>query len=751
MKKVRHVIITAVVATMFALFNPLFDAKAETQVPTGYTGSPETYEEMNVADTGEDAEAELAALSVNSTNVSLYVLDETYADKISIPSSYNSKFQINAKGMSGKVTYSVISGDSVTVSSTGLIEPAVTIWYWSGGFASSWPMEGAEMTKEYNTGKSVVQVSDSSHSVNITVNVIDYSQTYVENVEKTFVKNNIKASMTDFEKLKAITEYVAHTYNYSANYSSARGMVISGGGDCWASCDLIMDLCNMVDLENHIRIANQDAGAGSGHRNVVVRCDGKLYIADAGYDGVAPRTYDLYEAGEFSVSGTTVYQYNGFDTSIVIPSGITAIGEPGENVFYYAYTQDSITSISIPKTVTSISNVAFAGLEKLTSLKVDSGNAVFKSIDGCIYSKDGTKLYTVPNGKKTASIAKGTETIGEYAFYYNTNISSITIPDTVTTIEEGAFGDCSSLSRVVVPSSVESLADYAFYSSVSTLVVLADDVEFGKNVVSSEATIVGYAGSTAATYAKNNKLTFIALDSEGHYVGTSGKNTCILDASGNIVKKTCLRNVDGTLKYFKNGVINKSKAIVTYNGKKYYVRNAVICKDKTLVKYNGKYYYVKNGTVCKDKTLVKYNGKYYYVKNGTVCKDKTLVKYNGKYYYVKNGNICRDKTLVKYSGKYYYVKNGTVCKSRALVKYNKKYYYVKNGTICKVTAIVTLNKNKYYIKKGVWKNKTSAILKCGKKTYYIKNGKVNVKYTGRKSYKGHTYYVKKGVVTKKIK
>ena len=55
--------------------------------------------------------------------------------------------------------------------------------------------------------------------------------------------------MTEYQKLEAITNYVADTYNYSPDYSSGISMIISGGGDCWASCDLIMSLCDLVGIK----------------------------------------------------------------------------------------------------------------------------------------------------------------------------------------------------------------------------------------------------------------------------------------------------------------------------------------------------------------------------------------------------------------------------------------------------------------------------------------------------------------------
>lgn len=666
MKKGMYIIIMTCITAMSVLFGQPTQTAVAGEIQSVYSN------EYNSAGVTE--------LEVGDDTVDIYYLSDAYSDNVTIPDSYNTAYQITASGMTGDLSYQVTYGYAAKVSDTGLIEP----YFW---------VSESTQKKTYYSGTAKISVSDGTSTKVITVNVHDYAPIYVKEVEDTFVRENITDDMSDYDKLKKITEYVAHTYDYSAYYSSATGMIMSGGGDCWASCDLIMDLCSMTGLETYLRVANQDAGAGSGHRNVIVLCDGKIYIADAGYSGTAPRNYSLYETDGFSIRNSTMYQYDGFDTDITVPSTVKYLGRSGCNVFYYAPKRDTITSVTLPSSVMYISEYAFSGLTNLKTITVDSANETYKSIDGIVYSKDGKTVCVVPNGKTSVKIPSGVTTIDKYSFYYNSKLTSVDIPDTVTTISEGAFGTCTSLSTVTVPSTVTSIGDYAFYSGVKKLIVLSPNATFGSKVFAASYTttgytMVGFAGSTAESYAKANNITFITLDDDGYYIGDVDGKSCVLTAVGDIAIFTGLRNVNGVLTYFKQGIL---------------------CTDTALVSYNDKTYYVKDGKAASYTGLVKYSGKYYYVKNGTVCKDKTLVKYGGKY------------------------------------------YYVKNGTVCKTTAIVKLNKKYYYVKKGIWQKKTSAVLKFGKKTYYIKSGKVAVSFTGRKNYKGHVYYIKKGVVSKKIK
>ena len=103
--------------------------------------------------------------------------------------------------------------------------------------------------------------------------------------------------------------------------------------------------------------------------------------------------------------------------------------------------------------------------EEVLSTKVtdeDLKNAVEDEF-GVKYSKDGKRMLEAPEylgGEYT--IRKGTKVICDGAFWACEKLSSIHIPDSVTSIGDRAFYNCKSLTPIHIPDSVTSIGEYAF-------------------------------------------------------------------------------------------------------------------------------------------------------------------------------------------------------------------------------------------------------------------------------------------------
>ena len=147
--------------------------------------------------------------------------------------------------------------------------------------------------------------------------------------------------------------------------------------------------------------------------------------------------------GKLSNDGT-FSDYKGTASSFVIPDSVTKIA-------YSAFSGcSSLTSVTIPNSVTSIGSEAFRYCSRLTSITVDENNGNYKSIDGNLYSKDGTTLIQYAIGKTETSftIPDSVTSIGSDAFSGCISLTSITIPNSVTSIESDAFFYCSSLTSI---------------------------------------------------------------------------------------------------------------------------------------------------------------------------------------------------------------------------------------------------------------------------------------------------------------
>ncbi len=123
------------------------------------------------------------------------------------------------------------------------------------------------------------------------------------------------------------------------------------------------------------------------------------------------------------------------------------------------------TEYSIPDSVTSIDVYAFSSCDSLTSINVDKKNQSYSSDEyGVLFNKDKTELvkYPVGNTRTEYSIPDSVTSIGERAFAMCNSLTGITIPDSVTSIGIYAFECCFSLSSVTIPDSVTNIGDSVF-------------------------------------------------------------------------------------------------------------------------------------------------------------------------------------------------------------------------------------------------------------------------------------------------
>jgi len=182
---------------------------------------------------------------------------------------------------------------------------------------------------------------------------------------------------------------------------------------------------------------------------------------------------------DFNLTTGTITKYNGTDTVVVIPSKIN--GVTVTTIGTDAFLGLNITSVTIPDSVTEIGANAFAGCTNLTSvtyggdwskLTIQSGNpavedAVNAQLFDFAFTPDNTAVIvrykgtaadvTIPSRYKGKPV-----TMIDHAAFYNSAVTSVTIPDSVTSIRDSAFVFCSQLTNISIPNSVTAIGSFAF-------------------------------------------------------------------------------------------------------------------------------------------------------------------------------------------------------------------------------------------------------------------------------------------------
>ena len=247
-------------------------------------------------------------------------------------------------------------------------------------------------------------------------------------------------------------------------------------------------------------------------------------IGSSAFNGCSGLTSITIPNSITSIGGYAFYNCSGL-TEVTIPESVTSIG-------YYAFNGCSgLTSITIPESVTSIGVFAFQGCSGLTEVTIPESvtsidNGAFNGCSGLTKitlpfvgykRRTATDQYQYPFGYifGTSSYPDATETTQEYygistssttsakyyiptslkevvitgssyipygAFSGCSNLTSITIPNSVTSIGGSAFYNCSGLTEITIPNSITSIGGFAFENcSGLTEVTIPESVtEIGK-------------------------------------------------------------------------------------------------------------------------------------------------------------------------------------------------------------------------------------------------------------------------------
>ena len=195
-------------------------------------------------------------------------------------------------------------------------------------------------------------------------------------------------------------------------------------------------------------------------------------------------TYTSKDGILYNKDMTALLQYPGGKKEFAIPEGITSIGahafrgctnlksitipETIISIGAGAFRNTGLTTVTIPEGVTNIGEGAFHTCKEIV---VDSNNTAYIVKDGVLYDKNMTILLQCFDTKTEFIIPEGVTRIGSLAFgkYYNdyrvdftSNLTSVSLPETVTSIGEYAFGYCDQLTSINLPKGITSIGAGAF-------------------------------------------------------------------------------------------------------------------------------------------------------------------------------------------------------------------------------------------------------------------------------------------------
>ncbi len=168
-------------------------------------------------------------------------------------------------------------------------------------------------------------------------------------------------------------------------------------------------------------------------------------------------------SGNLYIRGTEI-------TELEIPNSITKI------IYATFYGYKSLSSVTIPTSVTEIGNIAFEDCTGLTEIKIPNSVKIISdfAFGGC----SGLTSVTIPNSVTeirmyafcdctaltSFDIPNSVTTIGNGVFYGDTSLTSVSIPNSIQSIPDYTFRDCSGLTSVIIPTSVTEIGIEAFYN-----------------------------------------------------------------------------------------------------------------------------------------------------------------------------------------------------------------------------------------------------------------------------------------------
>lgn len=201
-------------------------------------------------------------------------------------------------------------------------------------------------------------------------------------------------------------------------------------------------------------------------------------------------------------------------TALTIPAGTLSIAA---NAFYRC---ESLETLHLPASVKLLDSTATYGCSSLENITVDSENDNYTSLNGILFSKDGTILCIYPAGQRNSiyTVPQGVTSVWYYSFIGNKYLRTVNLND-VEGVYRYAFADCENLAEIN-GINLEWAEECAFENTAWLKNKLADDsvtyVELGGALVNykgndSVVTLENYSSISPYAFAFNKNLNKVIL------------------------------------------------------------------------------------------------------------------------------------------------------------------------------------------------------------------------------------------------
>ena len=396
--------------------------------------------------------------------------------------------------------------------------------------------------------------------------------------------------------------------------------------------------------------------------------------------------------------------------------------------------ESSVETMTLGKDMKTVD--PFAPLPN-TAYIVDKDNPWLTTYDGALYTKDLTRLISVPRKKQTIEFPDTLKTIGQYAFAH-TNMPLVAFPETVTTMEAYVFNQAGKTNQdntkpaykqnyppctvVVIPDTITSMGSQGgghypetvlyFYSSGNKLAqqMISNDVNpreyeayvaFGwqragaanvKEFYERQRTGLGPRKLSGMTYIDERRWAYYKEDGDPIWGGE-------------------VTLPDGQLVHFYNGTTPMNYFDQNDPKMHWYKKGNNWCYGDGLhnplfsqwIKTDNTWYYVdRTGARCTNGWIYGRDNKWYYVGSDGAMYTSRWLWYNNHWFYLNDsGAMAVNTWIYGKDHKWYYVnQDGVMATNRWVYGKDHKWYYVgKNG----VMLTNTWTPDGYYVNgSGVW-------------------------------------------------